>query len=156
MELCMVQILESFSYLKNHYSSQFLKKTRLLGIMWNCMGKVTSWYGAEKLGVLYITFFADSSRNEQPQPFVFRDCTQQRCQERWNFSLLGLMEIPQSLKSSENSWTVVVGCECQECMWLIVHQTKLLNLLTMSTFADQARYSLLLLLNSSVYRLLMF
>jgi hypothetical protein len=26
------------------------------------MGKVTSWYGAEKLGVLYITFFADSSR----------------------------------------------------------------------------------------------
>ncbi len=27
MELCMVQILESFSYLKNHYSSQFLRKT---------------------------------------------------------------------------------------------------------------------------------
>jgi hypothetical protein len=36
MELCKVQILESFSYLKNHYSSLFLKKSnlkRLLGIM---------------------------------------------------------------------------------------------------------------------------
>lgn len=29
MELCMVQILESFSYLKNHYSSPFLKKSNL-------------------------------------------------------------------------------------------------------------------------------
>jgi hypothetical protein len=29
MELCMVQILESFSYLKNHYSSPFLRKSNL-------------------------------------------------------------------------------------------------------------------------------
>jgi hypothetical protein len=62
----------------------------------------------------------------------------------WQWNMMRVLFLEQTL------------APLQECMWLIGHQTKLLNLLTMSTFADQARYSLLVLLNSSVYRLFMF
>jgi hypothetical protein len=52
----------------------------------------------------------------------------------------------------------VLGFEFQGCMLQIVHRTKLLNLLTMSTFVDQARYFLpfycsFCFLDSSGYRL---